>query len=435
VALKDNLVAVWELDEASGNAIDVHGPHDAAETDGTIGAASGPSGLSGARDLEAGDTEWFAVADHDDLSGADADWAVCGWFHIESAGTRVVVSKWLTTGNQREFQVLTISGILRFTVSGNGTAATSVDDTTSLSTATWYWFCCWHDAAANTINIQVNNGTPVSIAHSTGTLNGTGNFVLGAQSAGGSPWDGLLAQIAYWKGRYPTSDERAEIYAAGAGLPYADWDAAGGDVTVALTGQSLTATAGTLTPANAVALSGSALTAAAGTLTVSNSVALSGSALTAAAGTLTVSNSVALSGSSLTASTGTLAPALSVPLSGAALSITAGTLTATGGDAGNVTVALTGQSLTISAGTLTPETSVALSGSGLTAAAGTLAPELAVALAGAALSVVAGTLTASGGSPLVPVPLFIIRIPAADSSRLAVPAADASVVPVPVRLQ
>jgi hypothetical protein len=415
VALKDNLVAVWELDEASGNAIDVHGPHDATETDGTIGAASGPSGLSGARDLEAGDTEWFAVADHDDLSGADVDWAVCGWFHIESAGTRVVVSKWLTTGNQREFQVLTISGILRFTVSGNGTAATSVDDTTSLSTATWYWFCCWHDAAANTINIQVNNGTPVSIAHSTGTLNGTGNFVLGAQSAGGSPWDGLLAQIAYWKGRYPTSDERAEIYAAGAGLPYADWDAAGGDVTVALTGQSLTATAGTLTPAKAVALSGSALTAA--------------------AGTLTVSNSVALSGSSLTASTGTLAPALSVPLSGAALSITAGTLTATGGDAGNVTVALTGQSLTISAGTLTPETSVALSGSGLTAAAGTLAPELAVALAGAALSVVAGTLTASGGSPLVPVPLFIIRIPAADSSRLAVPAADASVVPVPVRLQ
>jgi hypothetical protein len=415
VALKDNLVAVWELDEASGNAIDVHGPHDATETDGTIGAASGPSGLSGARDLEAGDTEWFAVADHADLSGADADWSVCGWFYIESAGTRVVVSKWLTTGNQREFQVLTISGILRFTVSGNGTAATSVDDTTSLSTATWYWFCCWHDAAANTINIQVNNGTPVSIAHSTGTLNGTGNFVLGAQSAGGSPWDGLLAQIAYWKGRYPTSDERAEIYAAGAGLPYADWDAAGGDVTVALTGQSLTATAGTLTPANAVALSGSALTAA--------------------AGTLTVSNSVALSGSSLTASTGTLAPALSVPLSGAALSITAGTLTATGGDAGNVTVALTGQSLTISAGTLTPETSVALSGSGLTAAAGTLAPELAVALAGAALSVVAGTLTASGGSPLVPVPLFIIRIPAADSSRLAVPAADASVVPVPVRLQ
>jgi hypothetical protein len=415
VALKDNLVAVWELDEASGNAIDVHGPHDATETDGTIGAASGPSGLSGARDLESADTEWFAVADHDDLSGADVDWAVCGWFHIESAGTRVVVSKWLTTGNQREFQVLTISGILRFTVSGNGTAATSVDDTTSLSTATWYWFCCWHDAAANTINIQLNNGTPVSIAHSTGTLNGTGNFVLGAQSAGGSPWDGLLAQIAYWKGRYPTSDERAEIYAAGAGLPYADWDAAGGDVTVALTGQSLTATAGTLTPANAVALSGSALTAA--------------------AGTLTVSNSVALSGSSLTASTGTLAPALSVPLSGAALSITAGTLTATGGDAGNVTVALTGQSLTISAGTLTPETSVALSGSGLTAAAGTLAPELAVALAGAALSVVAGTLTASGGSPLVPVPLFIIRIPAADSSRLAVPAADASVVPVPVRLQ
>jgi hypothetical protein len=415
VALKDNLVAVWELDEASGNAIDVHGPHDAAETDGTIGAASGPSGLSGARDLEAGDTEWFAVADHDDLSGADVDWAVCGWFYIESAGTRVVVSKWLTTGNQREFQVLTISGILRFTVSGNGTAATSVDDTTSLSTATWYWFCCWHDAAANTINIQVNNGTPVSIAHSTGTLNGTGNFVLGAQSAGGSPWDGLLAQIAYWKGRYPTSDERAEIYAAGAGLPYADWDAAGGDVTVALTGQSLTATAGTLTPANAVPLSGSSVTAA--------------------AGTLSPSLAVALSGSSLTPSTGTLAPALSVPLSGAALSITAGTLTATGGDAGNVTVALTGQSLTISAGTLTPETSVALSGSGLTAAAGTLAPELAVALAGAALSVVAGTLTASGGSPLVPVPLFIIRIPAADSSRLAVPAADASVVPVPVRLQ
>jgi hypothetical protein len=209
----------------------------------------------------------------------------------------------------------------------------------------------------------------------------------------------------------------------------------GGDVSVALTGQSLTASAGTLTPATSVPLTGSALAASAGTLAPALSVALSGSGLTASTGTLTVSNSVALSGSSLTAAPGTLAPALSVALTGAALSIVAGTLTATGGDAGNVTVALTGQSLTISAGTLAPETSVALTGSGLTAATGTLTPDLAVAMAGAALSVVAGTLTASGGSPLVPVPLFIIRIPAADSSRLAVPAADASVVPVPVRLQ
>jgi hypothetical protein len=235
---------------------------------------------------------------------------------------------------------------------------------------------------------------------------------------------------------------------------FASWGpAGGGDVTVALTGQSLTASAGTLTVSNAVPLSGSALAASAGTLTASNSVALSGSSVTAAAGTLSPSLAVALSGlaaslsagtltvsvggdvsvaltgQSLAASAGTLTPSHSVPLSGSALAPAAGTL------APSLSAALSGSALAATAGTLAPEVAAALSGVGASSALGTLSPEFAVALEGLAASVTAGTLTATGGTPVQQVRMFIIRVPAADASVIRIPAADNSVLRIPVRLQ
>ena len=112
--------------------------------------------------------------------------------------------------------------------------------------------------------------------------------------------------------------------------------AAGGDVSVALSGQSVTTSAGTLAPANSVALSGQSVTTSAGTITpsIGTDVALTGSAVTTSAGTLGVSTSVALSGSAVTVSAGTLtveSPDVTVALSGVSVSADAGTVTPVGG--------------------------------------------------------------------------------------------------------
>lgn len=68
--------------------------------------------------------------------------------------------------------------------------------------------------------------------------------------------------------------------------PLSTLPAATSNVTITLSGQAITASAGTLAPSIALALSGSAITSAAGTIAPSVAVALLGLQATLAAGTI-----------------------------------------------------------------------------------------------------------------------------------------------------
>lgn len=207
----------------------------------------------------------------------------------------------------------------------------------------------------------------------------------------------------------------------------------GADVSVALTGQSATASAGTLGHTHAKALTGSAATVSQGTLTPLLSLALVGSSVSSAAGSLDNATSVgltgigltiaqgsvgagadvtraltgqsvtvsagsvgpviskALTGISLTASAGTVSPATQVAIAGQSVTVSQGTITAQG----NVTVALTGQSVTVSVGSLVPQLTKALTGGQVTSSSGSLGASTSVALTGQSLSTAQGTLTAA----------------------------------------
>lgn len=191
--------------------------------------------------------------------------------------------------------------------------------------------------------------------------------------------------------------------------------AGGGDVTLALPGQAVTASAGTLAPSASLALPGQAVTASAGTLVPSASIALPGQAVTASAGTITYTAdgniTVALSGQAVTASAGTLAPSRTIAQTGQAVTAIAGTV------APGLSKAATGTQITTSAGTLTlgivvplPAQSVAantgtiaysadgaitiaLSGSAVSAYASTIVPAQTVAATGTTVNISAGTIT------------------------------------------
>ena len=230
MALKDDLISVWELDEASGNALDSHGSNDLAEAGGTIPPASGPAGLGGARDFEAGDTEHLTLADNADLSTGDVDFAVAAWGNLESKGaSRDLVAKWAAGDQEYLLGYSTGSDRWYFAVSTDGNDTVSVTATAagSPSLATWYHVVGWHDSVNNQLGISVNAGTAETAAHSGGVRDGARQFTIGGRTATSSTnsWDGLISQVAFWKGRVPTSAERTEIYASGAGLPYSAWDA------------------------------------------------------------------------------------------------------------------------------------------------------------------------------------------------------------------
>ena len=221
------------------------------------------------------------------------------------------------------------------------------------------------------------------------------------------------------------------------------------DVTVALTGQSLTASGGSLAVTIAPALTGSALTASIGTVTVASSdvtVALTGLSLSAAQGSVAAANSKALTGQSLTAALGAITPANALGISGQASTLARGTIgpvtsRAITGQSGSiaqgsvtvsadVTVALTGQSLAAAAGSLTPATSKALTGQAITAAQGSTLAALSIGVSGLALAASQGSVVAFSNNITIALTglslsasqgLFSIPIAAAPYSRWANP--------------
>lgn len=227
----DSLISYWPLGEASGNALDAHGSNHLTETSGTIDSATGKVG--NCRDFEAGDTEYFTLADNADLSCGDIDFSIAAWVNAESlTGTHDIVSKDDGGATQREYILGYASSRFRFGVfTGSGTFTQKLADSLGApSTGTWYLVIGWHDSVNNTLNIQVNNGTVDSQAYSNGLADEAAPFCIGARGSGGAGsahWDGLIDEVAFAK-RVWTSDERTWIYNSGNGRSYADWAATAG---------------------------------------------------------------------------------------------------------------------------------------------------------------------------------------------------------------
>jgi len=170
--------------------------------------------------------------------------------------------------------------------------------------------------------------------------------------------------------------------------------AAAGDVTVGLTGQSITSGQGTVTVASTgvtVALTGQAVTSGQGAFTQAVSNALTGRSITSGRGTLKGTVSKSLTGSAVTSGQGATVPALAPTLTGQV-----GT-TGAGGVTPDAQVAVTGLSETASQGSVTPESggiAVALSGQMVTAAQGDVTPALSQGLAGQSVTITQGAVTA-----------------------------------------
>jgi hypothetical protein len=227
-ALLNGLVSFWKLDEASGNALDVHGSNELTANGTSIASVAGLIG--NARDFERDNfDQYFSISNASQtlLSPGDSDFTIAGWIKLESKSNfsqHELVAKFNTTGNQREYRLFYLQGddAFRFTVSPDGSASvTDLNASTfgSPSLGTWYFICAWHDAVNNTINISVNDGTTDSTTHSTGVFQGTADYTMGSAPSSLSFLDGTLDHWGFWN-RVLTSEERTDLYNSGSGLAY-----------------------------------------------------------------------------------------------------------------------------------------------------------------------------------------------------------------------
>ncbi|MFA5926665.1 MAG: DUF2341 domain-containing protein, partial [Patescibacteria group bacterium] len=229
--VSSGMVGRFNLDETSGNTV-----RDATLTNAnnltdnnTTPSVAGK--VSNAANLASANNEYLRIVDNPSLRTGDIDFTVSGWVNLASkpeAG--VIVGKWQHGGDRTqnewvlEYDGPTSGDRFRFYVSSNGTAVSanaSADNLGSPSLSTWYFIVAWHDAANNTINIQVNNGTVNTTSWSSGVFGGTSAFTIGSHEYSGTtyPWNGQIDEISFWR-RTLTADEKTVLYNAGNGKAY-----------------------------------------------------------------------------------------------------------------------------------------------------------------------------------------------------------------------
>lgn len=216
--LKGDLVSYWTLNEASGTRADSYGSNNLTDNATVTGAAGK---LSTSSQFTAANSEYLSVADNSDLSMGDVDFTITGWAYLDSLGTaRGALGKW---GTSREYLVSVSTGNqMQFFVTSDGTSGTAVSvtgTTVTLTTATWYFVKAWHDSVGNTINIQVNDGTIHTTAHTLGVFNGTSELRLGSNEVAPNHWNGRLDDWAIWR-KALSGAQGTTLYNGGVGLAY-----------------------------------------------------------------------------------------------------------------------------------------------------------------------------------------------------------------------
>jgi hypothetical protein len=217
--LNTDLIAYWKLDEASGTRADSETTGTAQDLTDNNTVTSTTGKIGNAAQFTAANSEWLHRNDSTDLSTGNIDFTFAFWVYLDTkSANQVLVGK---SGASVEFYCWYVNGSdrLEFRASQNGSSETAAtaNNHGSVSTSTWYFVVCWHNAASDTINISVNNGTVNSTGFNVaGVVDGTNPFQVGRYGAAGVYTNGRIDEVGFWK-KVLTSDERTELYNAGSG--------------------------------------------------------------------------------------------------------------------------------------------------------------------------------------------------------------------------
>lgn len=229
MALTDDLISYWQLDETSGTRVDAHASNDLTDNN-TVGYDTGI--ISNAADFVQANSEYLSKTSNTELQTGDIDFTVAFWCRTPNpAGNQVAASKW--GGSTNEWRIYTSLGNLGMIV-GGGYAGFGSGQACGFSE--WHHFVCWHDSVNNQIGVCRDAGTPDVLSHSGGCTAGDSPFKLGAGDL--DYWNGEIDEVGFWK-RVLTSDERNDLYNGGSGLAYSSFGG-GGVIGPILRGRVLT---------------------------------------------------------------------------------------------------------------------------------------------------------------------------------------------------
>jgi hypothetical protein len=218
MAIADNLIAHWKLNESSSPNADSHGSNDLTWS-GTVGST--PGKIDDAIRFNAAG-EKASIADNADLSMGDIDCSFLLWVYFDTASDGVIstfLAKAPSSGNREYFIRKDADNTCRFVVFGPSSAEL-VQSTVTLVKETWYFVQAYHDAAADELGIRIDQAEAWQTAsHSDGIKDSTNAFTLGSTSNSAQQWFGNIDSASVWK-RKLTDAEFDHMYNSGSGRDY-----------------------------------------------------------------------------------------------------------------------------------------------------------------------------------------------------------------------
>jgi len=223
--LTRSLEAAWNLDEIGlVTHADSAGSNDLTANGAMTDTTSGPGIMHGA-DFEVGSSQYFSTADTASLSFGDEGLTICLWVMWETNVVGEIFSKWETSGNHREYNLLNNAELV-WQVSSNGADNNNNSYTFTPTLFQWYFIVLQHDPTGNLLSISVDNGAMDDLAYSTGINSDNSPLHIGAlgRAAVTEYHDGGIARVGVWR-EVLSAAEITEVYNYGAGLAYADLSA------------------------------------------------------------------------------------------------------------------------------------------------------------------------------------------------------------------
>lgn len=219
MALTDNLVSYWAMDEASGTRGDSHASNDLLDGN-TVASAAGI--INNGADFEKDNNEYLYITNASQ-SGLNFTTAlsISAWVKPESLSSNMsIVSKWASGSLGFLFFIRGASNILELrTDAGGGNAEAYASYT--FSTATWYHVVVTFNAG--TVALYVN-GTALTMTDSTcpsPIQSTTADFRIGGNqnNPSGEDFDGIIDEVGIWN-KVLSTTEITQLYNGGAGLAY-----------------------------------------------------------------------------------------------------------------------------------------------------------------------------------------------------------------------
>jgi hypothetical protein len=220
--LRKDLVAYWNLDEASGPRRDVLGIINLTDNN-TV--TSAPGKVGNAASFDSANLEYLSCAHHPSLA-VTTHKTIAGWLYLtDKTVSRIYISKGNTNIADLEIRMDYDFGSDRFRFylsDGTSIKSCAAASLGSPSINTWYFFCAQYNFTSRVLSCSFNNG-PVDTGGTplvADPINLGGPFAIGRRAAASSLyWHGMIDEVGIWN-RLLSASEISQLYNAGLGKTY-----------------------------------------------------------------------------------------------------------------------------------------------------------------------------------------------------------------------